>query len=255
MPEWGFQDSVAQFTGADRGGLVGERALQPVRRGAVDARRLRADARHPDGAMVRRALGQGALARVPAASSRSSSSRPRTTGGSTRSPARWSPASAALAAVFFARLRPAAWAWVPPTARAGRALEFPRDVHPAARACAPPVGARVPDAGAQPADRVAADARTRSRSPGWSSASSPRGSSSPSTTSSAGSRSSSARSATRSTAATRGCRARGRASARSSTPRWTGWRRGSCSPRSPTSSPRRATTRRSPPWSSPCSPR
>ena len=51
MPEWGFHDSVADFTGVDAHDL--RRALQPVRRGAVDARRVRADARGADGAASR----------------------------------------------------------------------------------------------------------------------------------------------------------------------------------------------------------
>ena len=43
LPELGFIDSVADFTGVSSDSR--QRALQPVRRGAVDARRLRADAR------------------------------------------------------------------------------------------------------------------------------------------------------------------------------------------------------------------
>ena len=86
----------------------------------------------------------------------------------------------------------------------------------------------VPDADARPADRVAPDAerdladrlRALRRRRGARLAGP--------ATSSAGSRSSSARSATRSTAATRGCRARARRSAPSSTRRSTASRRASC---------------------------
>ena len=44
MPEWGFSDSVAKFTGLTPRD-PGRRALQPVRCRALDARRVRADAR------------------------------------------------------------------------------------------------------------------------------------------------------------------------------------------------------------------
>ena len=103
-------------------------------------------------------VGEGAVADLPVRSSRSWSSRPRTTGGSTRSPARSTAGVAAVAAIVRARLRPgrlglgAAARPLPPRGR----LAFP-GVHAlsAARTRAPSVGARVPDAGAQPAHRVA----------------------------------------------------------------------------------------------------
>ena len=57
-------------------------------------------------------------------SSASSSSRPRTTGGSTRSPGALTAAVAALAALLFARWRPPVWAWAPaaPAAAAQQAV-------------------------------------------------------------------------------------------------------------------------------------
>ena len=58
MPELGFADPVAEFTG--RRSRV-ERALQPVRGGALDARRVRADARGPDGADRAPRAGSAAL--------------------------------------------------------------------------------------------------------------------------------------------------------------------------------------------------
>ena len=128
MPEWGFQDSVAQFTGltsedSSANALYNPFAAVPSMHVAfalmlgvpmANARAARA--------------GVKALWLIYPRSSPSWSSRPRTTGGSTRSPARSSAGVAALAAMGFARSRPAAWAWRsarrPPPAR-GRALEFP----------------------------------------------------------------------------------------------------------------------------------
>ena len=63
LPELGFSDSVADLTGVDAKTL--ERALQPVRRGAVDARLLRADDRALDGLERAARLGSRAVARVP----------------------------------------------------------------------------------------------------------------------------------------------------------------------------------------------
>ena len=67
MPEWGFIDTVSDFTGVhvSHTSAVDERAVQPLRGGALDARRVRADdrlaARAP-GAPARRAR---AVAAVP----------------------------------------------------------------------------------------------------------------------------------------------------------------------------------------------
>ena len=88
MPEWGFSDSVAHFTGLTAEGSSADALYNPF--AAVPSMHVafalmlgRADG--VDGAPP---LGQGAVARLPGARHASSSSRPRTTGGSTRSPAR-----------------------------------------------------------------------------------------------------------------------------------------------------------------------
>ena len=164
MPEWGFQDSVAQLHRRDVGGLVGRRALQPVRRGAVDARRVRAHARGCRWRTWRAGAAVKALWLLypllvtfvvvatanhwwfDAFSGAADGRRRGARGG------RCSRAG-----------RPAAWAWTarPPGGRrpAGR-LGIPAASHalPAARTRAPPHGARVPGARAQPAHRVAPDA-------------------------------------------------------------------------------------------------
>ena len=68
MPEWGFADSVARFTGlTSRQGSSADALFNPFAAVPVDARRVRADARRADGVDDRAALGQGALARLPAA--------------------------------------------------------------------------------------------------------------------------------------------------------------------------------------------
>ena len=71
LPEWGFFDSVSDFTGVAAGQRDGQRAVQPVRRGALDARRLRAHDRHsavPAGQVAR---AEGLLVRSTRCSSSS----------------------------------------------------------------------------------------------------------------------------------------------------------------------------------------
>ena len=73
LPELGFEDSVAEFTGVTSD-AIGERALQPVRGRAVDARRLRADARGADDAHDAAERGSARCGRRTRRWSRSSSS-------------------------------------------------------------------------------------------------------------------------------------------------------------------------------------
>ena len=63
-PEWGFIDTVADFTGVLARPVHGQRALQPVRGGAVDARGLRADDRLAARPPVRRGR-EGRVVAVP----------------------------------------------------------------------------------------------------------------------------------------------------------------------------------------------
>ena len=114
----------------------------------------------PMAAMARRALGEGAVAGATRRSSPSWSSRPPTTGGSTPSRA---PLVAAVAAVAARAVRARAarppGRGCPRHARAAPRTRVPRAMTtPPRRTRRAPVGARVPDADAQPADRVAADA-------------------------------------------------------------------------------------------------
>ena len=116
MPEWGFSDSVARFTGLTAEGSSADALYNPF--AAVPSMHVAFALMLgvPMASMTPAALGQGALAGLPAARHASSSWRPRTTGGSTPSPARVTAAVAAFAALLFARWRPAAWAWAPPAA-------------------------------------------------------------------------------------------------------------------------------------------
>ena len=139
------------FTGLTARGLVRRRALQPVRRGAVDARRVRADARRADGARWRAA---GARRRSGCAYPVLVTFVVVATANHWWFDAFTGALVAAVAALAARRSSraggPAAWAWAPPAAaaaaHAGR-LGSPR-VHalPAARTRAPADGARVPDA-------------------------------------------------------------------------------------------------------------
>ena len=99
MPEWGFQDSVAHFTGLTVEGSSADALYNPF--AAVPSMHVAFALMLglPMARMARGAWRQGALAAATRCSSPSSSSRPRTTGGSTRSPARSRPAVAALAAL------------------------------------------------------------------------------------------------------------------------------------------------------------
>ena len=67
FPEWGFLDSVSDFTGVSHDSVGGQRALQPLRGGPVDARVLRADDRRHAGAAVQAPRHAHRLGSVPAA--------------------------------------------------------------------------------------------------------------------------------------------------------------------------------------------
>ena len=161
MPEWGFTDSVAQFTGVTAEGSSADALYNPF--AAVPSMHVAFALMLgvPMASMARRAwvkalwLVYPVLVTFVVVATANHWWFDAFTGALVA-------AVAALAAVGFARIRPAAWAWMPaaPAAAARQArLAFP-GVHalPAARTRAPDVGARVPDAGAQPAHRVAPDA-------------------------------------------------------------------------------------------------
>ena len=104
---------VADFTGVSATSSV-ERALQPVRRGAVDARRLRADAGRPDGPDGAPAPGSKALwcAYAPVVTFVVvATGQP--LGLRRRHGRRGRGVSAVAAQTLFARARPEAWAWAP----------------------------------------------------------------------------------------------------------------------------------------------
>ena len=71
FPEWGFFDAVSDFTGVAAGQRDDQRAVQPLRGGALDARRLRAHDQRAARAAREVARAEGLLVPVPAASSSS----------------------------------------------------------------------------------------------------------------------------------------------------------------------------------------
>ena len=123
MPEWGFTDSVAAFTGVDPSDGSAAALFNPF--AAVPSMHVAFALMLavPMARMARRAAGQGAVGGVPR-------------GGHLRGRRHRQPlvvrrlhrrahgGVAAVAAVGFARWRPAAWAWMPapPASRARRAL-------------------------------------------------------------------------------------------------------------------------------------
>ena len=114
MPEWGFQDSVAQFTGLTSTDSSANALYNPF--AAVPSMHVAFALMLgvPMATMVRHTVGAGAVADLPV--------RGHVRGRRDREPL-WFDAFtgalvagvAAVAAIVCARLRPAAWAWVPPT--------------------------------------------------------------------------------------------------------------------------------------------
>ena len=123
LPELGF-------TGLGLGlhrrvvGRVGERAVQPVRGGAVDARRLRADAGRPDDPDGAPDLGARAVGGLRAGGHAGRRGDREPLGLDAVAGAAVAAVAAVAAQTLFARVRPQAWAWeaepaLPAPARAG----------------------------------------------------------------------------------------------------------------------------------------
>ena len=137
-------------------------ALQPVRRRAEHARRLRADGRHPGGAARDPRAAERRLGRLPGARHLRGRGHRQPLLARRRRSARWSPASRRVAgrrqprARSRARPRGPAWALRGPAALARPPPSRRADAAHARRASASPT---MRDARAQPPDRVAADAQ------------------------------------------------------------------------------------------------
>ena len=118
MPEWGFQDSVAEFTGLTSSGSSADALYNPF--AAVPSMHVAFALMLgvPMAAMARRTAGESALVRVSGARHvrRRGHREPLVVRRARRAPL-WPP-SLPSPRVGFARTRPAAWAWTPATSPA-----------------------------------------------------------------------------------------------------------------------------------------